>query len=83
MCHFYIFIFWESPLVNLIVKEHWLKSDLLLGLIYFIVGSTFFELLVFIYLYVHMYILYIHIYMFADHISVKYIYMANIYIYMW
>ena len=39
-------VFGESPLVSLIVKEHWLKNNLLPRLIYFIMGSTFFELLV-------------------------------------
>ena len=36
----------KSTLVSLLVKEHWLKNNLLLRLIYFIMGSTFFELLV-------------------------------------
>ena len=47
MCQFGIFgHFGGSPLVSLIVKEHWLKSNLLPRLIYFIMVSTFFELLV-------------------------------------
>ena len=57
MRQFHIFdIFEKSFLVSLSVKEHWLKSNLFLGLIYFIMGSTFFELLVHIYIYICVYI---------------------------